>query len=216
MVWVPRTLAQVLRAQIKFSESLSSGHVLCCLECPLALSSTETWKVFWRSSGIRTKHNWDHPLVSASNAKHNMEQVKLVLETAGEHWQGTLEHAAHINKRGCKTDYRDRKEYALWNSNNADRTARNHGHFYKILYMKHWGSWWCFHSVYIILLLPSHAPTKQISSRPLPHSFPSSLPSLFYILEKKGFWVLLYILCMWVPTCTWAIHHSNKPSAFSC
>lgn len=108
--WVPRTFAQVLRAHIKFSESLSSGHVLCSLECPLALalSSTETWKVFWRSSGIRTKHGWDHPLASASNAKDNMEQIKIALETAGEHWQRTSEHAAHINKRGCKTDYTDR------------------------------------------------------------------------------------------------------------
>lgn len=105
---VPRTFTQVLRAQIKFSESLSSGHVLCSLECPLALSSTETWKAFWRTSGVKTKHDWDHPLVSASSAKDNMEQVKLALETAGQHWQRTLEHAAHINKRGCKTDYTNR------------------------------------------------------------------------------------------------------------
>lgn len=155
--WVPRTFTQVLRAQIKFSESLSSGHVLCSLECPLALSSTETWKVFWRSSGIRTKHGWDHPLASASNAKDNMEQIKLALETAGERWQRTSENAAHTNKRGCKTDYTDRNT-PCETVTMVTKNARNHGHFYKILYMKPWGSWWCFHSVYIILTLPSHAP----------------------------------------------------------
>lgn len=48
----PRAFTQVLRAL-----RLSLGHALCSLECPLALFSIETWKVFWGTSGIKTRHN---------------------------------------------------------------------------------------------------------------------------------------------------------------
>lgn len=119
-------------------------------------------------------------------------------------------HGSDINRRRCKIDYTDSNK--PWETVTVvTEMPETLDFFINNLYGKHWGWWWCFHSVYIVLthfFLMPHFATKQISSHPLLHSLPSSLLSLFYILEKTSFLSLASFYSMHMSVCLY-VHRSS-------